>query len=297
MANRWIISADIGGSHITAACFVEREDGFDLGPIHVKKINSRQPKDFILEEWVSLFEGLSLDLTKCCISLAMPAPFDYVNGICQIKDQGKFIHLFGVNLKDELAGRMGIMPTQIHFVNDAKAFLMGEATFGKVSKYNNILGMTLGTGLGTSLKFNGEIVDAGLWSSKFKEGIAEDYLGTGWFVNWFRQNFSIQVNGVKEIVESKDLLQMAIPAFEEFSSNLADFILKRSEEVPLDAVVIGGNIAKAHGFFLNNTISTLKLKNNQTPVFISEFGDKSALFGAASRFFDQKILLGLDQVS
>jgi glucokinase len=295
MANRLIISADIGGSHISVSTFEEREKGFALGPILMKKVDSRLSKDFILEEWVSVFKGLSLDLTKCCISLAMPAPFDYVNGICLIKDQGKFIHLFGIDIRNELADRMSIMPSQIHFINDAKAFLMGEAKFGKVSGFNNILGITLGTGLGSSLKFNGEIIDAALWSSRFKEGIAEDYLGTGWFVNWFKQNFSIQVKGVKEIVESKDLLRMAIPAFEEFSTNLADFILKRSEEGPLDAVVIGGNIARAHDFFLDNTISSLKLKNNETPVFISEFGDKSALFGAASMFFGQKVLLGLDQ--
>jgi len=190
---------------------------------------------------------------------------------------------------------MGIMPTQIHFVNDAKAFLLGEAKFGKVSGFNNILGLTLGTGLGSSLKFNEKIIDAALWSSRFKEGIAEDYLGTGWFVNWFKNNFSIQIKGVKDIVENKDLLCKALPAFEEFSTNLADFILIRSEEGPIDAIVLGGSIAKAHDFFLENTITALKVNKNDTPVFISEFEDKSALFGAASMFFGQKMLLGLDQ--
>ena len=32
-------------------------------------------------------------------------------------------------------------------------------------------------------------------------------------------------------------------------------------------------------------------------ISISDFGDKSALLGAASHFFGQKVLLGLDQES
>lgn len=294
MVKRLVISADIGGSHISAALFEEMKEGFSLRSVQVKNVDSRQSKDFILNEWVSLFKGLSSDFTSVCIILAMPAPFDYLNGICQIKDQGKFIHLFGIDLRSELAIRLGVLPSQIHFVNDAKAFLIGESRFGKVSVFKNILGMTLGTGLGSSLKFNGQIDDAALWSTRFKDGIAEDYLGTGWFVNWCKDNLSLNIKGVKEIVENPDLLQKAIPAFEEFSSNLADFILLRSEEVPFDAIVIGGNISRAHEFFLEDTISILRANHNVTPIYISDFGEKSALFGAASLFFDQKLLLGLD---
>jgi glucokinase len=296
MANRLIISADIGGSHISAAVFTEMVEGFVMGAIQMKSVDSSKQKDFILSEWVSVFKGLTTDFSAACIILAMPAPFDYINGICQIKDQGKFIHLFGVDLKTELSKRMGISPSQIHFVNDAKAFLMGESKFGKVSGFGNILGMTLGTGLGSSMRFNGQIYDAALWSSRFKDGIAEDYLGTGWFVNWCKDNLSVQVKGVKEIVENQDLLQKALPAFDEFSRNLADFIILRSVEVPLDAMVIGGSIARAYEYFLEGTLLFLRKNQINTPVFISDFGDKSALFGAASQFFGQKVLLGLDQV-
>jgi glucokinase len=49
------------------------------------------------------------------------------------------------------------------------------------------MGLTLGSGLGSSLKKGCKISDAGLWSSPFKEGIAEDYLGTGWFVQWVKK--------------------------------------------------------------------------------------------------------------
>lgn len=296
MANTLIISADVGGSHISVAVFEELEDGFALVSVQRKNVDSRQPKDFILNEWVSLFMGMSSDVSKSRLILAMPAPFDYENGICQIKDQGKFVHLYGFDLRTELADNLGVTPSKVHFVNDAKAFLMGESKFGKVSGFNNILGLTLGTGLGSSMKFNGQIFDAALWSSKFKEGIAEDYLGMAWFVNWCKENLSIQVKGVKEIVENQDLLQKSLPAFKEFSDNLADFILLRLDEVPLDAIVIGGSIARAHVFFLEQTISVLKANQKNIPVFLSDFGEKSALFGAASQFFGQKMLLDWDQV-
>lgn len=294
MPNRSILSADIGGSHITAAAFAEKSEGYAMQSIATKSIDSRQSKDSILKQWVSVFNGLVADFSQCPIILAMPAPFDYVNGICQIVDQGKFIHLLGVDIKKELGERLGISTAQIHFVNDAKAFLMGESKFGKVSGFENILGLTLGTGLGSSRKNGEQIFDAELWSAKFKDGIAEDYLGTGWFVNWCNQNLSVHIKGVKDIVENKDLLQKVIPAFNEFSHNLAEFIIMRSDEVPLDAIVIGGNISRAHEFFLEDTKSILRANHNITPIFISDFGEKSALFGAASQFFGQKVLLGLD---
>jgi len=297
MSNRFILSADIGGSHITAAVFVEKSDGFAIKAISGKNIDSKQSKDLILQQWVTVFRDLISDFSHCCIVLAMPAPFDYANGICQILDQGKFIHLFGVDLKMELAQRLEISHSQIYFVNDAKAFLMGESKFGKVSGYENILGLTLGTGLGSSQKLQEEIFDAELWSSKFKDGIAEDYLGTAWFIGWCRDNLFLKVEGVKEILENPDLLQMALPAFGIFSKNLAEFILMRFEEMPIDAIVLGGNISRANDFFLEETVSILVENQINVPIFISDFGDRSALYGAASRFFGQKVLLGLDQVS
>lgn len=297
MLNRSILSADIGGSHITAAAFVERPEGYAMESIATKSIDSRQSKDFILKQWVSVFNELVSDFSHCCIVLAMPAPFDYVNGICQIVDQGKFIHLLGVDIKKELSERLGISTTQIHFVNDAKAFLMGESKFGKVSGFENILGLTLGTGLGSSRKNGEQIFDAELWSSKFKDSIAEDYLGTGWFIGWCKENLSLEVKGVKEIIGNPELLQKAMPAFSIFSKNLAEFILMRFEEIPIDAIVLGGSISRSHALFLEETISILNQNHIHTPVFVSDFGDKSALFGAASQFFGQKVLLGLDQES
>ena len=297
MNNRLILSADIGGSHITAAAFEEKPSGFSIGTVLRKNIDSTRNKDFILDEWTSLFKELNQDFSNTCVILAMPAPFDYANGICHIKDQGKFIHLLGVDLKKELAGRLGILQSQINFVNDAKAFLMGESNFGKVSGFKNLLGLTLGTGLGSSMKLGDRIFDAELWSTKFKDGIAENYLGTSWFVNWCRENLSIQVKGVKEIIENPNLLSMALPAFGQFSKNLAQFILMQLEERQIDAIVLGGNISKARELFLEETVSTLVANKNNLPVFISDFGDKSALLGAASHFFGQKVLLGLDQES
>ena len=294
MSNRSILSADIGGSHISAAAFVEKPDGFALESISKKNIDSQQSGDSILQQWVSVFKDLISDFRHCCVILAMPAPFDYVNGICQIIDQGKFIHLFGVNIKEELSERLGIMTTQIHFVNDAKAFLMGESKFGKVSGFENILGLTLGTGLGSSRKFHNQVFDAELWSSKFKDSIAEDYLGTGWFIAWCRENLSLEVKGVKEIIDNPEWLRLTMPAFSTFSKNMAEFILMRFEEMPIDAIVLGGSISRAHALFLEETISILNQKQINTPIFVSDFGDKSALFGAASHFFDQKVLLGLD---
>jgi glucokinase len=93
MANRLIISADIGGSHISAAVFTEMVEGFAMGAIQMKSVDSSQQKDFILSEWVSVFKGLTIDFSSACIILAMLAPFDYINGYLSNKRSGE-IHPF-----------------------------------------------------------------------------------------------------------------------------------------------------------------------------------------------------------
>lgn len=46
--------------------------------------------------------------------------------------QGKFRSIYEVNIKEELAYRLEINKNQIHFINDAAAFLEGEVFGGCV---------------------------------------------------------------------------------------------------------------------------------------------------------------------
>ena len=68
-------------------------------------------------------------------------------------------------------------------MNDASCFLKGEVFGGAAKGYNHVIGITLGTGLGSATFKNGVVYDGDLYYTPFKESTAEDYLSTRWFIN------------------------------------------------------------------------------------------------------------------
>ncbi len=290
MTYKKILAGDIGGSHLSIALFEERAIQLELLHTERRSIDSSLSKEEILGQWISVFDQCRDALGDFYISLAMPAPFDYEKGICFIQEQGKFNSLYSVNLKSELSEGLGIPLSQVKFINDAEAFLYGEAIFGKGVGFSSILGLTLGSGLGSAIKNGDNVVDAALWSSGFKEGIAEDYFGTTWFIQWAKNNFDIEVNGVKELLEIESLKKEMPGLFETYAGNLSDFLIREYFQNRFEAVVIGGNIALSSHLFINKVRKNLRLAGIHIPVEISELGELSALFGAASLYFDSSHL-------
>lgn len=279
------MGVDIGGSHITAM-LIDLDQRIEVeGTWNRSKLNSGGSANDIISKWAETIcktmDSYAYKPSK--IAIAMPGPMDYHNGICKIKDQGKYHSLFGLNIKFLLADKLGLSPNQIDFVNDAACFLRGELYVGSLASYDQAIGMTLGTGLGTSHTVNGKVYDSNLWKMPFKKGIAEDYISTRWFTNRFEELSGHSVIDVKDIITNHRNSPAFKSLFEEFSANLAEFIYKFiRKKMPL-AAVIGGNIAKAEAYFLDDTRKILLDKMGYSfPIKISNLGEKAALIGAGS---------------
>jgi glucokinase len=281
-----ILAGDIGGSHISVASFKKSGQATELIEIKRIPVDSKESKDNILASWNRLFKELAGSDNEILLGLAMPAPFDYENGICWIKDQGKFLNLYGLDLKREISESNPIKQDNIKFVNDAEAFLLGETTYGEGKGCEKLMGITLGSGLGTSFKIYDSFKDAALWSAPFKEGIAEDYLGTAWFVNWAKTNMNIKISGVKELTNDLKIIDKSRPAFREFSSNLADFISIYDQKYDFDKIILGGNITKASFLFYEDLLEALNKNGCQKPVCISKLGEKSAFYGVLASIME-----------
>lgn len=286
MPHKRILAGDIGGSHISIALIEETSSGMKILTSSRTNVDSSGSKEEILTLWSKVLEPLVNSNPEILIGLAMPAPFDYKNGVCWIKDQGKFLSLYGVNLKQELANRLSISSENLFFVNDAEAFLRGEAYCGKAQGYQNVLGLTLGSGLGSSFKFGEEFSDGALWSKSFKEGIAEDYLGTGWFLNKGEAIFGEKLSGVKELVETlpKDEVKSI---FKEYAANLAVFLWESNQKYELNHVVFGGNICKASFLFEEELKLELQKLGSNLSFDFSELGEMSALYGVISSLAEE----------
>ncbi|MCJ7934231.1 MAG: ROK family protein [Chryseobacterium sp.] len=276
-----IVGIDIGGSHITLAQ-VDPEKREIISSTYVREhVNAFDDKEVIFSEWVSAINKVTHDLVKdnLLIGIAMPGPFDYENGV-SLMQQGKFIDLYQVNIKEELAKRLSVSQDQIHFVNDAAAFMEGEVFGGCVKGFKNIFGVTLGTGLGTTF-YNGEYAtDEDLWDSPFKDSICEDYLATRWFVNYYAELTGEQISGTKELLDKPVEIQTRI--FDEYADSFSGFVVKYVKNYEPEVLVIGGNIAKAYPYFEKRFIQNLTKNNINLPVRISAIFEDAAILGAAS---------------
>ncbi len=64
----------------------------------------------------------------------MPGPFDYVKGISYIKGVAKYEKLYGCNVAESIAERLGFENGfPVRFMNDVSVFAVGEALVGKAA--------------------------------------------------------------------------------------------------------------------------------------------------------------------
>lgn len=275
----YILGVDIGGSHITAGV-IDVKNKSILDKSYVREhLDTNASANEIVEKWAT---GIKKSITASGqnvskVGLALPGPFDYLEGVSFIKNQGKYENLYNLNVKKMLAKELVIDVKDIEMENDAVCFLKGELFVSDSLDNSNVLGITLGTGLGSVVSQSGVAKDAALWCSPFKEGIAEDYISTRWFISRYAALSGTSLKDVKQICELGDEV-LVEKLFKEFSDNLLLFLKTYTDRFSCQAVIIGGNISKAAKHFLP-ALSPINMA-----IKIAALGEESALIGAASCF-------------
>ncbi len=282
-----LIGVDIGGSHISAGR-VNLGDRFaDFNNFYESDVDTFDDKEAIISAWAKVIKMAAGGSKNYKVGVAMPGPFDYANGVSLIKDQGKMVSLYKLSVKNLLAERLGISPSQIVFTNDAEAFLSGESFAGAGKEFQNSIGITLGTGLGSAIKVFDVVKDAKLWTAPFRDGIAEDYLGTAWFRKFALDQFGVEISGVKDMLAPEFDPEISKNIFETFGRYLGEFLFPYLIRLHADGVVLGGKISLASEYYLTTTNSYLDTMGYSVPVKVSELGEKSALLGGCLPFFSK----------
>lgn len=287
----YAVGADIGGGHITTALVCLTSANIVPGSLSRKEVNAQGDADSILTAWIDSVKASIKQATDAenipqeainGLGLAMPGPFDYENGICLINDpsQNKFLSLYQMNLRNELAARTGFAPENIRFKNDAECFLLGEV-FGK-KDIRRAIGVTLGTGFGSAFVFDGVSEDANLWCAPFKDATAEEYISTRWFVNRYKALTGKDIQGAKELAMTYASDPVAKQVFDEFANNFCEFMYPLAVEKQADTIILGGNIAKAWNLFIAPLKEKLAKALPHTRIKEAILGEQAALVGSAS---------------
>ena len=147
------IGIDLGGSHISIG--VVDKDGkiLDKRDKHLRGIAKRLIKSTIEETIISNIKEYQKNYKITEIGIAVPG---------SVKND-KILKSVNLGLKDyELVGVIKKeidLPIKIR--NDAKCAALAESKYGALKKYNRVLFMTLGTGIGGAVIINGKLLDAG----------------------------------------------------------------------------------------------------------------------------------------
>ncbi len=288
------IGCDIGGSHISCAA-VNMETGTIIpGSRAENDVAGRGEAEDILQAWsVTIQESMDkINREELAgIGFAMPGPFDYENGIAIFETVPKFENLYGMNIGVKIRERLGLEDMlPVRFMNDATSFAVAEAWIGKTSTYRKSIAITLGTGYGSAFIDDGIPVLEGrqvpklgcLWHLPYKDGIADEYFSTRWFVNTYEKKTGVRHPGAREIAElAGNGDKPAIETFREFGENLADNLAPWVKSFGCEAIVAGGNISEAGSLWEPSLQNSFKEQSIQIPVFFSELKEDAAIIGSA----------------
>ncbi|TDQ07348.1 ROK family protein [Pedobacter metabolipauper] len=279
-ANLPFIGVDIGGSHITASHVDCKSYKVIESTMTRIRVASMDTAEVIINSWVEALSPMIVESAEGDIKLgiAMPGPFDYENGISLMKGQEKYDSLYGMNVREILSDRLGIPGEHIVFINDAEAFLRGELASGAASDFEKAIGVTLGTGLGSSSNCKGEPVDVNRAFVPFLDSIAEEYISTRWFLKRYKELTGQSVKNVEDLLSTTDQ-GIKDQLFEEFATNLANFLNDFIADENPEVLVVGGNIAKTWNHFMPALQS--KIVNKKVVIRQTEMWEDAALVGAA----------------
>ncbi|MFF6980191.1 ROK family protein [Streptomyces sp. NPDC008343] len=151
---------EIGGTHVTAA-LVDCAAGL-VRPETVRHayLDAAAPAEDVLDPILRCARGLG-DRTGAHWGVAVPGPFDYARGIARFAGVGKFDKLHGTDVRHALGIGLPAADQKFRFINDAHAFALGEWCAGAASGHGRVVGITLGTGVGSAFMVDGALVDHG----------------------------------------------------------------------------------------------------------------------------------------
>jgi glucokinase len=242
---------DLGGSHVSAArvdLSVAAIEPYTVMWIPFRPDAARSELlDAILGAAMSVSTGVDV------LGVAAPGPFDYDRGVCKVQGLAKLEALYGVDLRHELTPVVGTA-TSISFLNDAEAFLLGEASAGAARGHARAVGVTLGTGLGSAFIDGGRIVsegpavppDGSLHLVPFEGMPVEDSISARGLLH----RYPAPADSVAQLAAAASSGDpAALRTFEQLGDDLGTFLAPWLSGFGASCLVVGGSIAKAWELF------------------------------------------------
>lgn len=299
--NKCVIALDVGGTSLKWT-LIDLNNGGSSIPrdcFHKISVDSEASAEVIIRTFIETIKMAfqktrALEFKVVGIGISMPGPFDYEKNISLMRH--KFRGIYGIDLKHKLIQLLQLREEfPIQFELDSEAFLIGEAWRGAARGYNRIIGLTLGTGIGSSFMINGRVVkecpgvppNGAIWCLPYKGGIVEDKISQRGILKRYQGlggNCS-EILGVKEVscLASKGD-RISLQVFKEFGLVLGKILKPIVSQFRAQCLVLGGQISKSFSLFVDPFKKELQSIPDLKEVTFSGLLDLSALYGVAKRF-------------
>lgn len=271
-----LIGVDLGGTSIRAGQISDDKI------IHHSKVAtpSKGSVDEVLEQ-IFLVIDECINASTISIGVGVPSVVDVDQGI--VYDVVNIPSWKVVPLKKILENRYKI-PVCVN--NDANCFVVGEKYFGKARQYKNIVGVTLGTGLGCGLIFDGRLYEgsncgAGEFGNVPYLSHNVEYYCSGQF---FTDEKKIAALDVYNKAKRGDIKSLQM--FEEYGFHLGVALKSILYAYDPEIIILGGSVSQSFDFFKDAMYHALQdfafsnvLANLKIDISVLE---NSAIFGAAA---------------
>ena len=284
------LAVDIGGSHITAALVDVAERRIVFRSLRRSPVREADPAPAILDAWSDVcLAAVAAGPTPEGVSLAVPAPFDALAGASLMTHKFRALHSLPlVPLLHERWLGSPLEEVTICTANDADCFALGEWWAGLAQADARVIGITLGTGLGSGFVRDGHIVTdapdvpAGgeLWDLPYLDGRAEDYTSGRFITDSWRSQTGQTLDAAAVAQLARDGDANARSVFEAFGGHLGAVLLPHIGAFRPSRVVVGGNLARAWPLFE----ASLRAVVEPLPCALSADAESSILLGAAAHW-------------
>lgn len=281
-----VIGVDIGGTNIETGLINSK--GIILKKISVKTEGSKGKKVVM----GNIIKAIKAVKTKNVsgIGIGAPGPLDIKKGTL-----GKVLNipLANVQIKKIIRNKFKV---PVFLDNDANCFTLGESIFGAGKKKENVVGLTIGSGVGGGFVINKKIYhgrnNAGeLGHITIKHDGPKSVCGNNGCIESYVNKEAIK-RYAKGLAKSPEELfnlavkrnKKALSIWRDVGKYLGTGIANIVNALDPDIVVIGGNISKAWRFFDKSLKKELNKRALFTPcnVVRSKLGEKAAILGAAN---------------
>lgn len=269
------VAIDLGGTNLRAA-LVNNGKCLDIESISCP---ANEQSNIIIDCLTSIISKVITD-DVTGIGIGVPSILDTDNGI--VYDVANIPSWKEVHLKEILTKHFGV-PVAIN--NDSNCFTLGESRHGAGRGYKNMVGITIGTGIGAGVVINNE-----LYSGQFA-GAGEigclPYLDSDFEHHCSSFFFKAHNTTGYELAQRADNGDaQAIALWREFGINLGNLLKAVLFTYAPQAIVLGGGIARAFNRFEKPMLDAMsdfpygKILR-QVKILPAQLDD-AALLGAAS---------------